>query len=151
MIGRLIGIDHGIKRIGVAVSDAMGISARELTVINRTSRAEDFAKLNELAQQENAIGFVIGIPQNPNAPDDVHTQADTVNLWIERFRETTTLPIATVSEYLTSEEARQIAIEKKRKPQDPIDDLAARIILQSFLDALSYDSATFPPPTDDDS
>jgi putative Holliday junction resolvase len=149
MIGRLIGIDHGIKRIGIAVSDGMGIIARELTVIYRTSRAEDFAKINDIAKQENAIGFVIGIPQNPNAPDGVHTQADTVRLWIERFRESTNLPIATTSEYLTSEEARQIAIEKRRKPQDPIDDIAARIILQSFLDALSYGSATFPPSPDD--
>ncbi len=151
MIGRLIGIDHGIKRIGIAVSDGMGISARELTIVNRTTREADFTRLNEIARQEHAIGFVIGIPENPNAPDNVHTQADTVRVWIERFRESTDLPIATVSEYLTSEEARQIAIEKKRKPQDPIDDLAARIILQSFLDALSYGSATFPPLSDEDS
>jgi len=151
MIGRLIGIDHGIRRIGVAVSDGMGITARELTIIDRKSRAEDFAKLNDIAKQENAVGFIIGIPQNPNAPEDVYTQADTVRLWIERFSETTTLPIATVSEYLTSEEAHQMSIEKKRKPQDPVDDLAARVILQSFLDALSYGSATFPPSSDDDS
>ena len=151
MIGRLIGIDHGIKRIGVAVSDGMGIIARELMVINRTTRAEDFEKLNNLAKQENAVGFIIGIPQNPNAPEGVHTQADTVRLWIDRFRESTDLPIATVREYLTSEEAREIAIEKRRKPQDPIDDIAARIILQSFLDALSYGSATFPPSSDDES
>ena len=151
MIGRLIGIDHGIKRIGVAVSDALGISARELTIIHRTSRAEDFAKLNEIAKEQNAVAFVVGIPTNPNAPDDVHTQADTVRLWIERFQKTAKLPIVQYSEYLTSSEARELAILQKRKPQDPIDDLAARIILQSYLDALSYGSATLPPPLDGDS
>jgi len=150
MIGRLIGIDHGIKRIGIAVSDAMGITTRELTIIHRTSRAEDFAKIHQIAEQERAVGFVVGIPYSPNAPDNVHTQADTVRLWIERFRKTTSLPIATVSEYLTSEEARQLSIQQKRKPSDPNDDLAARIILQTYLDSLSYGSTTFPPPPDDE-
>lgn len=150
MIGRLIGIDHGIKRIGLAVSDAMGIIARELTVIHRTTRNEDFKKINQIADQERAVGFVIGIPNNPNAPENLHTQADTVHLWISRFQETTSLPIIKCEELLTSVEARELSIQQKRKPQDPIDDLAARIILQSYLDALSYGSATLPPSSDDE-
>lgn len=144
MIGRLIGIDHGTKKIGLAVSDAMGITARELTIIRRTTRIEDFEKINKIASEERAVAFVIGIPNNPNAPDGVHTQADTVRLWIERFSETTTLPIITWDEQLSSEDARELSIQQKRKPQDPIDDLAARIILQSYLDTLSYGSATLP-------
>jgi len=145
MIGRLIGIDHGTKKIGIAVSDAIGITARELTIIRRTSRAEDFEKINNIAINEHAVGFVIGIPNNPNAPEGIHTQADTVRLWIERFSKSTTLPIITWDEQLSSEEARELSIQQKRKPQDPIDDLAARIILQSYLDTLSYGSATLPP------
>ena len=145
MIGRLIGIDHGTKKIGIAVSDAMGITARELTIIRRTTRIEDFDKINDIANHERAVAFVIGIPNNPNAPEGVHTQADTVRLWIERFVETTTLPIIEWDEQLSSEEARGLSIQQKRKARDPIDDLAARIILQSYLDALSYDSATLPP------
>ncbi len=144
MIGRLIGIDHGTKKIGLAVSDAMGISARELTIIRRTTRKEDFEKINKIATDERAVAFVIGIPNNPNAPDGVHTQADTVRLWIERFSEATSLPIITWDEQLSSEDARELSIQQKRKPQDPIDDLAARIILQSYLDTLSYGSATLP-------
>ena len=145
MIGRLIGIDHGTKKIGLAVSDAMGITVRELTIIRRTTRAEDFEKINNIATNEHAVGYVVGIPNNPNAPAGVHTQADTVRLWIERFSETTTLPIIQWDEQLSSEEARTLSIQQKRKPQDPIDDLAARIILQSYLDTLSYGSATLPP------
>lgn len=150
MIGRLIGIDHGIKRIGIAISDGMGITARELTVVHRTSRADDFAKINQIAEQERAVGFVVGIPYSPNAPDNVHTQEDTVRTWIEHFRETTNLPIYECSEYLTSEEARQLSIQQKRKPSDPIDDLAARIILQSYIDGLSYGSSTISPSPPDD-
>ena len=138
MIGRLIGIDHGNKRIGLAVSDAMGIAARELTIISRTTRERDFEQILRHAEREAAVGFVVGVPYNPNAPNGIHTQADTVKTWIARLQAATSLPIFEESEYLTSEEARALARQLNRKPQDPIDDLAARIILQAFLDAQSY-------------
>ena len=144
MIGRLLGIDHGLARIGVAVSDAMGISAKELRIIERKSKAEDFALLNDITQKENVVAIVVGIPYN-EAPEGVHTQADTVRTWIENFKETTDLPIIEWDEQLTSQEAETIAKRMGRKPRDPIDDLAARIILQSYLDALADGLATPPP------
>jgi putative holliday junction resolvase len=144
MIGRLLGIDHGIARIGVAVSDAMGISAKELRVIERKSKAEDFALLNDIAQKENVVALVIGIPFN-EAPEGVHTQADTVRTWIENFKATTDLPIIEWDEQLTSQEAEAIAKRLGRKARDPVDDLAARVILQSYLDALADGLATPPP------
>jgi putative holliday junction resolvase len=146
MTGRLMGIDHGIKRIGIAVSDAGRRVAREVEIIVRKSKREDFERLNTLAAQEQVVAFVIGIPNN-EAPEGVHTQADTVRLWIERFRETTELPIIEWDEQLTSEDARDIARLQRRKFDDPIDDLAARLILQSYLDALRDGLATFPPRT----
>lgn len=144
MIGKLMGIDHGIARIGVAVSDAMGIAARELTIIERTSRAADFEQLNQLAQQENAVAFVVGIPHH-DLPEGVHAQADTVRLWIERFSVTTRLPIVEWDEQLSSQDAEEIAKRHKRDVRDPIDDLAARVILQSYLNALNDGLATPPP------
>ena len=150
MIGRLIGIDHGIKRIGLAVSDGLGISARELAIIRRATDLEDFERIQAIAKREHAVGFVVGIPQNPNAPAGIHTQADTVRRWMAQFQENTELPIAAVSEYLTSAEARELARRRKRSSRDPVDDLAARIILQSYLDALSYGAAMFPPPMTDE-
>ena len=146
MIGRLIGIDHGRKRIGLALSDAMGISARELTILASQGDRADFAAIADIAQRESAVGLVVGVPHNPNAPAGLPKQADIVLDWIARMRGAVPLPIAEVSEYLTSDEARALAKQAKRKPGEPIDDLAARIILQSYLDALSYGSATFPPP-----
>jgi putative Holliday junction resolvase len=144
MIGRLLGIDHGLARIGVAVSDAMGISAKELRVIERKSKAEDFALLNDIAQKENVVAVVIGIPFN-EAPEGVHTQADTVRTWIENYKATTDLPIIEWDEQLTSQEAEAIAKRLGRKTRDPVDDLAARVILQSYLDALADGLATPPP------
>lgn len=143
MKGRLMGLDHGIKRIGVAVSDVNQLLARELAVITRQSRAEDFARLNAIAQQEDVIAIVIGIPYHDTAPGQ-HAQSDTVRLWISRFAETTTLPIIEWDEQLTSEDAKILARNQRRKPDAQIDDLAARVILQSYLDALRDGLATFP-------
>lgn len=145
MIGRLLGIDPGEKRIGLAISDAMGIAARELQIRPRLGNAEDFAAICEIAEKHEIVGIVVGVPLNPNAPEGIRTQADAVREWISEMRLAIPLPIAEVSEYLTSQEARHIARAQKRNPRKPIDDLAARIILQSFLDALSYGNATFPP------
>lgn len=144
MIGRLLGIDHGEKRIGLAVSDALGVSARELAIIESRGPSRDFAAIGRFAGAENVVGIVVGIPHNPNAPAGVKTQAELVRAWIADLREALDLPVVEVSEYLTSEEARRLARDQKRGARDKIDDLAARVILQSYLDALSYGSATFP-------
>lgn len=145
MIGRLLGIDPGEKRIGLAVSDAMGIAARELQIRPRLGNVEDFAAICEIVERHEVAGIVVGVPLNPNAPEGIRTQADAVREWISEMRLAIPLPIAEVSEYLTSQEARRLAHAQKRNPREPVDDLAARIILQSFLDALSYGNATFPP------
>ncbi len=143
--GRLLGIDHGLKRIGLAISDSSGLVARELSVINRRSRQEDFAEINRIAAENEIVGIVVGLPLNHMAKPDEHTQADTVRLWVERFSETHTLPVVLWDESLTSEDAREVSIRQKRRVREPIDDLAARMILQSYLDAVR-DGLAAPPP-----
>ena len=145
MIGRLLGVDHGERRIGLAISDALGISARELEIIESRGPETDFARIGAIAECERAVGIVVGVPLNPNAPSGIPSQADRVRDWITQMRASLPLPIAEVSEFLTSDEARQLAKAQSRHPRAPIDDLAARVILQSYLDALSCGSATFPP------
>lgn len=135
MIGRLLGIDHGTKRIGLAVSDANRIVARELTILTRRSRAEDFAALHALARREQVVALIVGMP-NSDMPAGVYTQADTVRLWISRLRETTRLPIVEWDESLTSNDARELAFTRGRPSTADIDDLAAALMLQSYLDAL---------------
>lgn len=144
MIGRLLGIDHGLARIGLAVSDAMGITARELRVIQRKSKAEDFALINKIAQEEGVVAIVVGMPNNTTT-EGIYSQADTVKLWIERLRETTELLIIEWDEQLSSADAKILAKQQRRKPTEAIDDLAARVILQSYLDALNDGLATLPP------
>jgi len=134
--GKLLGIDHGIKRIGIAVCDGLRLSVRELTVIRRRSRHEDFARINAIAQEEGVVGIVVGLPVNFDAPPDQQTQADTVRLWVDRLLDTTELPVILWNEQFSSEDAKALARQKRRKPTDPIDDLAARVILQSYIDSL---------------
>lgn len=144
MIGRLLSIDHGIVRIGLAVSDSMGVTARELRVIQRKSKAEDFALINQIAEEEGVVAIVVGMPNNTTT-EGIYSQADTVRLWIERLRETTKLPIVEWDEQLSSEDAKALAKQQRRKANEAIDDLAARVILQSYLDALNDGLATLPP------
>jgi putative holliday junction resolvase len=134
--GRLLGIDHGLARIGLAVCDASQLVARELAIINRKSKEEDFERINRIIHDEGIAGVIVGLPSDLDAPPGVHTQADTVRLWVEHFSHTTDLPVMLWDEQLTSEDARELARQKRRKPTDPIDDLAARLILQSYIDAL---------------
>lgn len=144
MIGKLLGIDHGLARIGIAVSDALGVTARELQIIERTSREEDFERIKRIAHQENVIALVVGIPYN-EAPDGVHKQEETVRLWITRLRKAIDLPIIEWDEQLSSQEAQEIAKRMGRSTYEHIDDLAARIILQRYLDAVADGLTTLPP------
>lgn len=140
---RLMAIDHGLRRIGLAVSDASGLVARELTVLRRKSNAEDFARIHQLAQQQQAEAFVVGLPSNADYPGQ-SSQAETVRRWVARFAETTALPIVLWDEQLSSVDARELARQQRRKPGQPIDDLAARVILQSYLNAVHDGLAEFP-------
>ncbi len=116
-----------------------------MAIITRTSKREDFAKLNALAAQHEAQAFVVGIPSDFDTPEDVeYTQADRVRAWVERFKATTSLPIVVWDEQLTTVDAHELAHRLKRPPRAHVDDLAARLILQSYLDAVREGLAEFP-------
>ncbi len=146
-MSRLIGVDHGLARIGVAVSDPLGLTARELTIIERKSKREDFARLNTIAAEQQATAFIVGLPSDFDTPETVeYTQADKVRTWVEHFKATATLPIILWDEQLTTVEARELAHRLKRPPRARVDDLAARVMLQSYLDAVR-DGLAEPPPS----
>jgi putative Holliday junction resolvase len=145
MIGRLLGIDHGVKRIGLAVSDPTGLVAKELSVYTRRTRAEDFVMVANAALQQHVVGIIIGLPSNRDLPEGVIGQAETVRRWANELRLTVSLPLVLWDEQMSSADAKDLARQKRRRWDEPIDDLAARLILQSYLDALRAGQATFPP------
>lgn len=146
MIGKLLGIDHGLARIGIAVSDSLGMTAREFAIINRKSKREDFERINQIAREQKVIGIIIGLPSNDYDETKEDSQANKVKRWVEKLAETTPLPFLFWDEQLSSLDARELAKNKRRKPHEKIDDLAARVILQSYLDALRDGLAQLPPP-----
>lgn len=142
---RLLGIDHGDARIGIAISDRALLTARELTIIERKSKREDFAQINVIANEQDITGLIIGLPSDFDTPEGVeYTQADRVRTWVERLKETTTLPILFWDEQLTTVDAHALAKRLKRPARARVDDLAARVMLQSYLDALRDGLAQMP-------
>lgn len=143
--GRLLGIDHGLRRIGIAVSDSSGIVARELAIIHRKSKTEDFAALRQHIERQGVIALVVGCPIDvERAEKGLFTQADKVRNWVEHLRSTVTLPIILWDENMTSVDAKALARQIGRAPEAHIDDLAARLMLQSYLDAVQEGLAEFP-------
>jgi putative Holliday junction resolvase len=144
MTHRFLGIDYGLKRIGLAASDPSGLVARELLVIQRGSNAEDFKRIQQVVAEQHITALVIGLPPADHAAPGEYTPADRVRSWTQKLVAVIPLPVVFWDEQLSSVDARELSIRKKRGPREPIDDLAARIILQSYLDTLR-DGLAAPP------
>jgi len=130
---RLLGIDHGSTVIGVAICDASGLIARPLRLISRTTRAADFAALAKLIHEYQVGGLVVGLPIT-EARFQATSQAPIVERWAARLAASIDLPVYFWDETLSSDSAHQLADQIGRDPDARIDDLAAAIVLQSFLD-----------------
>jgi putative Holliday junction resolvase len=131
-----LGLDIGSRRIGVAVSDELGLTAQPvLTLERRRSRREDLRSLARLARRFSVAGIVVGNPVHLSgelSPQAVRTQA-----FAAALGELTGLPIHLCDERLTSREAHQIlytAGHERQKHRKVVDQVAATLILQSFLD-----------------
>jgi putative Holliday junction resolvase len=145
LVGPFLGIDHGLVRIGLAISDTRGLAARELMIMSRKSKREDFDRINQIADEHRVRALVVGIPLDvERAEQGLYSQADRVRRWVESLRETTSLPIVLWDETMSSIDAQALARQKRRRVGEPIDDLAARIMLQSYLDAVR-DQLAEPP------
>ena len=133
MMGRIIGIDYGAKRVGIALSDDAQLFAFAKDIYPNDDTLID--KIYELSQVENAERFVVGESDNPAGGDN--TIMHRIAIFSEALEVRTGLPVEKVSEVYTSAEARR-ALEtkiKNRKDKNvPVDSAAAAIILQIYLD-----------------
>ena len=137
-MGRIIGIDFGVKRIGLAVTDPLQIFASPLITVNQE---EFYNYMNDYLTKNEVEAFVIGYPvQMNNKPSESVTY---VNPFIKRLKKT--FPekhIYLADERFTSQMAMKTMIDggvKKKDRQDKslVDKISASIILQSFLDTRS--------------
>lgn len=133
---RILAVDPGSKRLGIAISDPSGTISRPLLVINHKSREEDAIRIAEIADK-NMIGLIIiGLPLDEEG--NPGPQARKAIRLAGVLKSHTVIPIELWDESGSTIEAHQVRTAmkvKKRKNKGHLDDLAAAIILQSYIDA----------------
>jgi len=134
---RFLGLDVGNRRIGVAVSDELGLTVQPVMTLERKRNPrEDLRSLARLARKFGIAGIVVGNPVHMSG--EVSPQAVKIQGFASELGELSGLPIHLWDERLTSHEAHQILYEAGHRRQDHrkvVDQVAATLILQSFLDA----------------
>lgn len=138
---RYLGLDVGNRRIGVAVSDELGLTAQPvLTLERRRNHREDLRSLARLARRFSVAGLVVGLPLHLSGDDS--PQAAKTRAFAAELGELTSLPIHLRDERLTTREAHQILYEAGRERQQHrrvVDQVAATLILQDFLNEFRTD------------
>jgi len=135
---RVLGIDFGQKRIGIAVSDATGTLARPLaTLSRRAGRRPPLAALEQLAREHEVERLVAGLPLDLQGREDAWCAE--VRSACDRLAERLEIPIQYVDERLTTVQAQRALREAggsraARRDRERIDSAAAAVILQSWLD-----------------
>lgn len=136
---RLLGLDVGSKTVGVAISDKLGITAQKLETIQIDETKYNFGMrpLKKLVRQYDVDGFVLGLPKNMDG-----TSGNSVarsKAYGKRLEEKFNLPVYYSDERLTTIESRRVLIEDagmhdRKKRKQVIDQMAAVLILQNYLD-----------------
>jgi putative Holliday junction resolvase len=133
---RILALDHGTKRIGVAVSDELKLIAQPLEFIP-TEPFEGFvARLRQVLADKPAELLLVGLPRNMDGTYGL--AAEKVREFIGRLKEVVAVPIRTWDERLTSAQANRVLLQGNVRRQDrkqKVDAMAAAILLQSFLDS----------------
>jgi putative Holliday junction resolvase len=134
-VKRLLALDVGERRIGVAVSDPTGIVARPLTTIVRASRKKDFKAIARLVEENQAGKVIVGLPLSLDGTEG--PQAQQIRRYGERLAQTLSVPILFWDERYSTVTAKELLKDKgKRRPaREDIDAVAAAVFLQSYLDA----------------
>lgn len=134
---KILGIDYGSRRIGLAISDELGITARPLAVIERKNLDRDLDILENMARESNVEQIVLGLPLRLDGTRGI--QCEKVEKFAAALRERTALPIILWDEALSTWEADELMISagiKSKKRRKMVDKIAAGIILQSYLNSL---------------
>ena len=133
---RILGIDYGGKRIGLAISDPLGLTAQGLPTLLRTNISEDVSELQNLVKEKDIKEIVVGLPKNMN--NTLGEKAEEVLKFIDYVKAHISVPIKTFDERLSTVMGNRFLkesniSEKKRKKK--IDMVAAQLILQCYLDS----------------
>ena len=135
--GKLIGLDLGTKTIGVAVSDALRMTATPLETIKRTKFTADAARLRQIIDETGAVGIVLGLPLNMDGSEGPRVQS--TRAFARNLAGLIPLPLAFWDERLSTSAVTRMMIEadlRRDRRAELVDKLAASYILQGALDRL---------------
>lgn len=133
---RIMAIDFGAKRIGLAVTDELGMTAQGLPTLHRTNKRNDFDHLRRTIKQFAIGEIVLGLPLRMSG--EVGIQAEKVEAFADELRARFKLPVHLFDERLTSVEANRVLDETEmgdRRRKEVVDQLAAVLILQAFMES----------------
>ena len=134
---KYLGIDHGNKHIGIAISDELGMFARPLKILEHVSRQEDALSVLKIAQENACDTIIVGLPLDSDC--GIGPRARTINRFIEALSSLTDLSVVPWDETNSTKKAVQASLlrgEKAKKRREAMDDQAAAVILQDYLDNL---------------
>lgn len=132
-MSRYLGVDYGTKRIGLAISDGLGLTARPLEVVGRDDLA---SSLRRIAKEYDLAGVIVGVPTSLGGGEGPSAHA--ARELGREIGETMEVPVEFVDERFTSRIAENALLEadmRRRNRKETVDKVAAAIILQSFLDS----------------
>ena len=135
---RILALDHGTKRIGLAVSDETKTIASPLGFLPAHPLPDFLLRLAEIIQQKGIELIVVGMPRNMDGT--YGPAAAKVEEFLGALREAVAIPIRTWDERLTSAQANRFLIAadvRRSKRKEKVDQTAAAILLQSYLDSLA--------------
>ena len=137
---RVLGLDVGSRRIGIAISDPLGITAQGLETLHRQNKRLDFEKLEKIVREYGVTQIVVGLPLRMSGLEG--TQAEKMQLFAEELRKRFQLPVHLWDERLTSAQANRLLRETEmsiKRRGEVVDQMAAVLILQSFMDSRGSD------------
>ena len=132
---KVLAVDHGEKRIGLAISDLTGTIANPLSVIKHVSRTIDAAQVANIASEREAELIIIG--QSFHEDGSPNLAGRRAARFAKALQEQTNLPVELWDESFSTQEARAARIQmgvSRKKRAGHLDELAATVILQSYLD-----------------
>ena len=136
---RILALDHGTKRIGIAVSDELKLIAQPLEFFPAEPFANFLARIKELIREKEVDLILVGLPRNMDG--SYGPAALKVREFVAALRDAITIPIQTWDERLTSAQAQRFLIQggvRRKERKEKVDKTAAAILLQSYLDSLSH-------------
>ncbi len=132
---RILAIDFGSRRIGLAVTDELGLTAQGLPTLHRTNKRNDFDHLRRAIKQYGVGEIVMGLPLRMSGEEGI--QSEKVEAFADELRARFKLPVHLFDERLTSVEANRVLDETEmsgRRRREVVDQLAAVLILQAFME-----------------